>query len=294
MQAFADDSGNIGDTRMLTLCGVFGEADEVTRFSTEWAAVLAEAPSVAYFKLGEFIHGSGEFGRLNRATREKKAIALAGVLRRHRMTGFGAATDLAAFKGTYALAKGSDASIPLFMPYQTVVASLAQGFWGLGVREPFEMTFDSNAVLEPIIRAFYAYIREPMRRTLEEAGALLPSDVLFRDDKQFMPLQAADMLAGLQRHVLDRHVSGQKELIGKPILKSIDDALGDMPFSTLAANGSRRLNQMWSAVQKADALLKQMSQADQDAIRNDPERLAIYVESLLEKFDESPGGPEIT
>ena len=210
------------------------------------------------------------------------------------MTGFGAATDLAAFKGTYALAKGSDASIPLFMPYQTVVASLAQGFWGLGVREPFEMAFDSNAVLEPIIRAFYAYIREPMRRTLGEAGALLPSDVLFRDDKQFMPLQAADMLAGLQRHVLDRHVSGQKELIGKPILKCIDDALGDMPFSTLAANGSRRLNQMWRAVQKADALLKQMSQADQDAIRNDPERLAIYVESLLEKFDESPGGPEIT
>lgn len=68
--------------------------------------------------------------------------------------------------------------------------------WDLGLREQFDFIPDEHKSLGPRTAAWYptfrAAVPEPMR-------TIMPPSVYARDDKTFLPLQAADMVAGLER-----------------------------------------------------------------------------------------------
>jgi hypothetical protein len=65
-----------------------------------------------------------------------------------------------------------------------------------GVTERCELIFDQNDRLAPQVKRWYPWILDNME---SHARAIMPIDPLFRNDAEFVPLQASDLLAWVMR-----------------------------------------------------------------------------------------------
>jgi hypothetical protein len=69
--------------------------------------------------------------------------------------------------------------------------------------EEFEIIFDTHSIFQPRINLWYSFVQDMLLELHDEALArIMPPSPLFRDDKVFLPLQAADLLAWLFRMAL--------------------------------------------------------------------------------------------
>ena len=67
--------------------------------------------------------------------------------------------------------------------------------WDLGWRERFEMIFDENLIFGPRAKHLYPMLKACAELQEPQASGLLPIEPLFRNDRDFLPLQAADLFA---------------------------------------------------------------------------------------------------
>jgi hypothetical protein len=96
---------------------------------------------------------------------------------------------------------------PYVFAHEILIIAAWHELMSRGQSERFEIIFDENLVFAPRVKALYIPL---LRVAPEEIRKILPVDPLFRDDKEFVPLQAADMLAWLlrrtaasERHAMD-------------------------------------------------------------------------------------------
>jgi hypothetical protein len=192
----------MGTHPVFVLAGFIGEAERWAEFADAWSACLGAAPSIKYLKMSEAAKPtpSGQFRHWSAKARNDKIKALVEVIKTHppgRAIHF--TTDIQAFQEKWAPHLLRPMASPFFMSCHAMLAAVAYDVLDRHGAQQIEVIFDDNAIFKPRIQLWYPLIREAQLNHDPELQSVLPPDPLFKDDKEYVPLQAADMVAWLFR-----------------------------------------------------------------------------------------------
>ncbi len=199
IQAYIDESGCKGQNKILAFAGFIGEAEEWARFSGLWVACLSNAPAISYFRMNEAAKLEGQFARWKQRARDEKLRELARVINAVRVRCIHYAIDLPAFEKGMAEHWVKPLSNPYFLGFTRMLAGVCVDVLDWGHKEQIEIIFDHHIIFAPRVRLWYPLWKEMWDVDYPELAAIYPTEPLFRDDKEFVPLQAADMMAWLFR-----------------------------------------------------------------------------------------------
>jgi hypothetical protein len=209
LRAFVDDSvAQKGDKRLF-YAGYLHRADAWAEFSDIWDRELRREPTIDYFK------GSGDqFAGWGARAREAKIARLAQIIDAFQPQSFHFSLNRKLFEeiakpvSPYGLAR------PHFQACFMVIAGLTRYAASKGISTPIEFIFDQQDGVDRDVDLFFSHM---IKQLPEEARRLIAHAPWFKSDldKQFMPLQAADMLAW---HIRRRHEYPEKPL---PVYNSL-------------------------------------------------------------------------
>lgn len=211
MQAWFDESGGKGQGGYLTLGGLIGEAEEWAAFSDEWAQELTASRALGYLSMSDAALLGGEFHRWAAWERDAKVRRLAAKVNGFHFTLIHCSVDLVAhqelFPSVPARRKGKAVkrlktfADPYFLCFHLLCTAVCVELMKRHITQRFELFFDENDVMAPRVKEWYPIYLSQLR---PEERAVMPIEPLFRDDKEFMPLQAADLVAYVIRSDLSK------------------------------------------------------------------------------------------
>jgi hypothetical protein len=192
IQAFVDDSRSESGDREIVLAGYMSSASEWLRFSEEWSAVLAAAPSIEFFHANEAHRRKGPFQGWKTPARDMKVEQLVDVIERHRLASFDTRMSLDSFKRILLPISPYDLKSPYLILFQAVMANAAMQLHSNGLTIPIDFVFDEQGEIGAMAALWHRFSLSSLPPHLRP---LLGSSPIFCDDKKMVPLQAADMLA---------------------------------------------------------------------------------------------------
>jgi hypothetical protein len=191
LQAYVDDSGSSQRDHTFVLGGFVSTVDDWKRFSGAWKKALDAKPTIAYFKANQAILGRGEFKGWTDAEVAAKVRSLVTVVKCHvmvRVHCWMAWEDYKGFKGAF-LPEVDDPYFQLFYRLIYAVAGFqVQYHWDT----PTDFGFDDQGKLGEDTLRWYAIARQILSPAFKRVLGDTPS---FEDDKEVLPLQAADLYA---------------------------------------------------------------------------------------------------
>lgn len=200
LQAFIDDSASSVGERRLVLAAYVATAENWEQFSDAWDAVLHREPAIDYFKMAEAQNRRDQFKGWSEAKRTAKLTQLAEVISALRPLSVDCSMSV---KHQNAVLK-PHAPYGLASPYYPLVFGLVCGVARLchahGVHLPCDFIFDKQDNVSKQVLLFWD--RTIGAQPEQWRGLINPSPI-FRDDKEFVALQAADMLAWHTRRDLE-------------------------------------------------------------------------------------------
>lgn len=202
LQAVTDDSVAQSGDRRLYLAGYLNVADRWARFADAWAEELRETPSIGYLKMVEAQNLRGEFKGWSAEQRDAKLASMARIIRHFKPVSFEVSVSTKEFDRLVKPYAPYGLKTPYFPCIFAVTSSVAQLTSRGGSSPPIDFIFDEQrGVSEDIIQSF-----EHMKRNLPaDARKIINGTPIFRSDSDYLPLQAADMLAW---HLRREHESG--------------------------------------------------------------------------------------
>ena len=222
VQAFVDDSGGKGHGTHFVLAGLIADAENWAQFSDAWHLCLGQDPAIAYFKMREATGLSGQFHRFSKPRRDEKLRSLAALVDQYADTATLSIIDLDAHSKTWGRTEHKPLNEVYFWPFQNTILASCFELWDQKRRERFEIIFDEQVVFGPRAKAWYPAIRDTLRHREPGPHSIMPVDPLFRTDDEFMPLQAADFLAGCCRRRLGGDQQFDWLLEGLPTIHTSD------------------------------------------------------------------------
>lgn len=200
LQAYVDDSASDDGERRLFLAGYINTADKWELFSEAWAEELKRAPSIDYLKMREANRLHGQFRGWLAEDRDEKLRDLSRIIRHFQPASIHASVSRSEVERIIKPVAPYGFSSPYFYCFQAVMIPLAISQYKArqDVKVPVDFIFDNQEGLGEDVKTLYKAIREEQPRHIRNLLSLEP---VFRDDKQVLPLQAADMLAWhIRRH----------------------------------------------------------------------------------------------
>jgi hypothetical protein len=222
IQVFVDDGGLDEKSSVLTFSALIGEASKWAEFSDKWDTCLRESPSIRYFKMDEAVGKNHEFYGFTEIERDNKLRSLCAVINGVSATEISALLDLSGHTNSWGKTASRPLSEPYFFPFQTINMEVAYEVGAMGATEqPYEIFFDENVIFGPRAKAWYPVMRafqdEPVKK-------LMPIEPFFRSDMDILPLQAADLVAWIER---------QYETTGLGNFRWVDEELTGLNHSNL-------------------------------------------------------------
>lgn len=202
IQAFIDESGGKGQSKVFTLAGWLSTRERWLDFSKDWRACLNSHPQLNCFKMREAASRVGPFHGVPPHVRDGKLRALAAIVRKHATIAFHCTLDLEGFADTIAQLE-KPFSDPYFWPFQITMMALCLDLVERGCSSQMEVVFDEHSIFRPRAVPWYPLVRTFMNNPAEIA--VMPPWPLFSTDAESPPLQAADMLAWLMRRSMNKH-----------------------------------------------------------------------------------------
>jgi hypothetical protein len=199
------------------MAGLIGKAEEWAHFADEWRASISKPPRIEHFVMSEAVKLTGQFSRFKAAERDRKVRGLARVIDGYGFTAFHTALELDGFLDTIAV---YNENMPFKYPYVTTftrsILIVALELLDRGQTERFEIFFDENWIFGPKAKAmYYTSAREALRLIDPNVERVIPVEPMFRDDKENMPLQAADMIVWLESRAIANDYQGFDWLEGE-------------------------------------------------------------------------------
>ena len=192
LTAYFDDSSSEQEDKLLVLAGYVQSAEVWTRFSDDWQAILAKSPPIEYFKMREAENLNGQFLNWDPVAKNAKVYALAEVIEKHAPWSIECSISQMDHQNIVRPVGPYDLRFPYFHAFYAVIIKLAQWHRGLGLTIPVDFVFDEQGEIGAEAVLWYEHIKSMQS---PEIQAMLGSSPIFRDDKQTLPLQAADLLA---------------------------------------------------------------------------------------------------
>jgi hypothetical protein len=225
LRAFIDDSvAQQGDKRLF-YAGYLHRADAWAEFSERWDWELRQWPAIEYFK------GSGDqFDGWDAPLREAKIAKMADIIQMLEPYSFHFSLNRKLFEEILKPVSPYGFGRPHFQACFAVMGGVARQAATMGITTPIEFIFDQQDGVDDDVRFFFS---EMIAALQPEVRALISDVPRFKSDrdKQFMPLQAADMLAW---HVRREHEYPEKPL---PLIKKLchpkGHLIGEIPNETI-------------------------------------------------------------
>ena len=184
MQAYVDDS--MSDGRVLVLGGLIASTERWRAFSTAWQRCLDHAPWDV-FKMHAVSHRCTG-NRLQHAQRHYRAVC------EHVQGGLCFVVPIGPLEesATRSGLSGTSASKPYFWAHRGIINVLAQNQREWGVTEPINFIFDKCPEQENTIQHVW---ESYLASVPDEVRSVTGRRPIFSDDREELPLQAADMWA---------------------------------------------------------------------------------------------------
>jgi len=215
LQAFTDDSASETGDKYLVLAGYLASAENWASFADSWDRQLHAYPSIDYFKMSEANFLSGEFRGWTKQARDEKLEAMAAVIAYFDPVSFSISISRARFASLVAPLSPRGIN-PHFTCTFGFVSMVARYLAEQNVGTPVDFIFDEQDGVSADIALFFEYMK---RGVPAPARRLIGGSPIFRNDRLFLPLQAADMLAW--------HVRREKEMPGAlPMANTLRSRIG--------------------------------------------------------------------
>jgi hypothetical protein len=196
LQAFVDES--VSD-RAFVLAGLIATEETWLGFSDAWGSALKAGRPIEYFKMKDYLQGSGQFSGFSKEERDAKFNVLKGLIP-NGAEGIVCITDIAAYHGVINGRISKTMDYPLYFTAFELMGNTLRNMYKHGVTQPIDFIFDAGNAgyfreIQNCWKRWKQFCPPPIRRRMGNAP-------IERDDKTTMPLQAADLLAGHARKYL--------------------------------------------------------------------------------------------
>jgi Protein of unknown function (DUF3800) len=198
LQFFIDESGGKGQGPFFVMAGLVGQAESWMEFSERWRTVLKEPPSIARFKMSEAANMSGCFAAWKAKDRDAKLSALIDVMAGRDLAAIGTIVDMEAFAEVIAPRNKRPLNRPYFFAFQTMIVAACYEAVACGERQRLEIIFDEHVIFGAEAQRWFPLAKK-LLFDFPELMAVAPTEPMFKSDDEFMPLQAADLVAWIFR-----------------------------------------------------------------------------------------------
>jgi hypothetical protein len=208
LQAYIDDSGNEPQSPVFVLAGFVASHESWAAFSDEWQSALSEPPGVAYFKMAQAERLHDEFERAkgwNEKNRDSLLIYLSELIKKYALFRVHTSVRHDAFdkwiKSIKTPSRNSAQDNPYFILFHSLIQICAAIDLQLRPNEKMDFIFDEHGSIgQDSIYYWNNFVR---LGALTHEGRDLPNLLaaytenkpIFRDERCFLPLQAADLYA---------------------------------------------------------------------------------------------------
>jgi hypothetical protein len=227
-QAFIDDSGSEPQSPIFILAGFVTSADRWAAFSKEWQAALDEKPILEYFKMSEAARLKEQFDEKrgwNETKRDDQLITLTRIINKYAEARIHASMRNDNFekyvKSLPVPQRKLGTDSPYIMVFMQIILAMAVAGDRVGVKDPCDFIFDEQGSFSKEALEWWPIFKELVKNsTKSDLSRFVESPPIFRDDKQFLPLQAADLYAW---HLRQNHVQNQILLVpASRVLRQFD------------------------------------------------------------------------
>lgn len=203
LQGYFDDSGSEGRQPLFILAGYILPAEQWEAFADDWEHECKQIqPRINYFKLSEAINGERKFDLLPYDVRRYKILRLIEVMRKHKLHGVSASLKWAEWTEFSAGLRGPAKDQPYSNLFFLLIDVVREYQKDLGIfPQKTQLDFDLQGKAGQFAIEWYGKMLHPTTPYgfEEEYREILEGTPRMLDDKQYVPLQAADMLAGALR-----------------------------------------------------------------------------------------------
>jgi len=200
LQAYVDESGGTQRGNILLLAACVLTYDEWVKFSDDWQAVLDAEPRISTFHFRDARKLEKEFRGWTPLARDLKVIALTEVVMRHRPMIYACWVNVDDYNRIVRPAAPPDFRDAYFALFYTVIVSVAATRVNLGDTIPIDYVFDEHGDVGLNALLWYYEVKQNVPSPV---SALMGSTPIFKDDKDVLPLQAADLVAWHKRRRLE-------------------------------------------------------------------------------------------
>lgn len=188
LQAYVDESG-AGDPRVFVLAGYVAPAENWAKFSDDWREMLGMRPSLDCFKMVEMARSD---------ERLKRAEWFYRIIERHVTAAVSCAIDVGglvravdSFHWPPNIVGIEQLKNPYLFGFKAIIDKLAQYQRLMKIEEPIDFIFDEKSEKSKTLQGYDGI----KLFSAPEFRSLMGSMPIYRDDKQVLPLQAADLYA---------------------------------------------------------------------------------------------------
>jgi hypothetical protein len=204
LQAYIDDSGNSPDSYAFVLAGFVASSEAWTKFCDDWQTVLDRPPGAAYLKAAQAFSLNDEFHKKKWTHKLRDTVVhdLIAVINDHVHEKVAVWVKREHFNKhlkTLALPYGRDAADhPYLLSFYWMIISVAM-LHSVRQPEPCDFTFDEQSLIGENALGWWGMFKRNASATPSGINytPFLGAPPTFRDEKQFRPLQAADLYAWL-------------------------------------------------------------------------------------------------
>lgn len=193
LQAVVDDSGK-GEPPVFVMAGFVLAAEEWAAFADQWQAVLEKDPKIEYFKMREAFRLIDQFSGFNLRDRDRKLQELVSVILHYDPLTIRSVVPHAAYRTVFRGNIAKQMDYPYFLSYYGIMGALFRyghlQEWQAGQKVDF--IFDEQGKEGVVPQRVWNFAKETAPAW---AKPLIGSGPIHRDDRTFLPLQAADLLA---------------------------------------------------------------------------------------------------
>jgi hypothetical protein len=202
-QGYIDDSGANTTSSVFVLGGFIAPVDNWLAFSTDWKAALDAPPRLEYFKMKEAARLKDQFHPRRGWTeelRDQRINTLAAIIQKYAVLRVSVALRHSDFikhlRSLPAVNRDLARDTPFVTALSLLMTAVAISREQNLLMEPIDFIFDQQEGIEEELAPFWPGIK----RRSEKADSKIVRDCfrhmpLFRDEKDFLPLQAADLYA---------------------------------------------------------------------------------------------------
>jgi hypothetical protein len=235
-QLAADASGNESQSPVFILAGFVAPAAQWAKFSEAWQAALDQPPKLEYFKMNEAAGMSGQFSKRRGWTesqRDDRLVTLARIIRDHasvRVSAWIRHDDYNKYiLPLPALVRHLGVDSPYVLLVHQLILAIAVFGDRHGIVTPCDYIFDTENSFEEEVFAQWPTIKWLVENsTKSDLAKFFGERPIFRDDKHFLPLQAADLYAWQirNRYIQTHQVPNQTLWIPPTRILEILDRIG--------------------------------------------------------------------